>query len=83
MDEFVEQARFSDPGFPDHGHDLAAAATGLLERLAELIDLGIATDETGQPPRYRRLQSRTGTAGAHDLVNVNRLRQALDRREPE
>ena len=83
VDELVEQARLADPGLPQHRHDLAAAAPGLLERLAELIDLRVATDEAGEPPRHRGLQARAGRAGAHDLVDGHGLGQALDRRGPE
>ena len=45
------EARLAHPRLADDGDDLAVPGTRLLEGLAELLHLGVAADEAGQPPR--------------------------------
>ena len=58
MGELVEEPRLADPGLADHGHHLAVPGAGLLERLAELLEFGVAPDEPGEPAGGRRLEAR-------------------------
>ena len=81
--EFVEESRLADPRLPHHGYDLAAAARGLLERLAELIDLRVSPDEARESARQGGLETCASRARSDQLIDGHRLRQALDRRRPE
>ena len=47
--ELIEQARLAHPGLADDGHDLPVPVTGALQGAAELLQLGVAADEAGQP----------------------------------
>ena len=83
LDELVEEPRLAHARLPDHGHDLPMPPGRLLLRRLELLHLGVAAHEAGEPPRRRGLQPRADPPGAPDLVGLHRRGQALDRDRPE
>ena len=83
MDELVEEARLPYTRLPDHSHYLPMPGGRLLLSRPELLHLGVATHEAGQPPRRRGLQPRANPSRAAHLVGVNWRGQALDRDRPE
>ena len=78
-DELVDQAGLAHPGLPDHRHDLAVAGAGMLQGLAQGLDLRLPPDETGEPTGGKRLQARPGGCGTDELEHLHRVRQPLDR----
>ena len=54
--DLPHQARLAHAGLPDQGHELAMPSGGAAERLAELLDLGLTTDEAGEPASGGRLK---------------------------
>ncbi len=48
-----------DARLADHGDDLAVPGLGPLQGLTELLQLAVAADETGQPPRGGGLEPRS------------------------
>ena len=48
--ELPDQPRLAHPGLADQGDQLTVAGSGLLQRAAERLQLGVATDEPGQAP---------------------------------
>jgi hypothetical protein len=56
MGELPHQARLADTGLADQGHDLPVRRAGPVQGLSQLIQLGLATDEPGEPAGGTRLQ---------------------------
>src|SRR5258706_11732048 len=79
LQELVAQPRFPDPWLAYHGDDLAAARARLLRCVAQLIHFRITADKAAESARSGHLQPRARLARASELVNVDRLRNALDR----
>src|SRR5258705_7638324 len=79
VSELVQEAGLPHPGFPDQGDDLAVAVTREGECPLDLLDLGLAADEAGEPPDRGRLQTGPLRAGSGERVDDHRVRQALDR----
>ena len=59
------------PGSPTTATTWPCPASRLLERLAELLQLGVAADEARQPPRGGRLQPRARRPGSGQLVDLD------------
>src|SRR4030095_5749149 len=76
--ELPEQARFAHARLTDHRNDLTVASLRLLERAPESLHLGAPAHESGESPLCRRLESRTRRADSDQLVDLERLSQALD-----
>jgi hypothetical protein len=83
VDELVEEAGLADADVAHDGDDLPLPAARLVERVPDLLDLGVASHEAREAPRARRLQARAGRGGGHQLEGEDRLGQALDRHRPE
>src|SRR5262245_2158868 len=83
LEELVEQSRLADSGIADHGDDLPPAAPGLLRRLAELLHLGVAPDETREASAARRLEPGAGRSGADQLEHLDQLGYPLHRDRSE
>jgi hypothetical protein len=83
QDELVIEARLADAGLADDAHDLAATGPGVVERLVKLLELRGAPDEPRQPPRRRGLEARADGGGADELVQLDRIGEALHRRGAE
>ena len=81
--ELEVKARLADPGFPDHGDDLAASALRLLGSAAELLDLGVTSDEASQAACAPRLQPSSRVGGAEQLEGLDRFCDAPDRDRAE
>ena len=67
------------PGSPDDGRHLAVPLPRLLQRAAELLDLGVAAHEAGEPAGGGRLEPGAHGAGPGQLVDLDGLGQALHR----
>ena len=65
--ELEEEAGFPDAGLADHRGQLAVTTAGLLERAAEVLDLGVASDEPAERSRRHRLQPAADRSRADDL----------------
>ena len=79
MDELVHQAGLAHPGLAHHGHHLAVARAGLLERLPQGGDFRLAPHKAGEAPRGRGLEAAAQGAGPDQLEHLHRLCHALDR----
>ena len=80
--ELPEEARLADARLADDGRELASAAAGKLEGVAEQVQLRIAADEARETAGGRGLQSRAHGCGPDDLVDLDRG-GALDRHRAE
>ena len=79
MDTLVHQARLPHPGFSHHGHDLAMARVGLVERLAQGGEFRLAPHKAGEAARSRSLEAAAQRAGPDQLAYLYRLSQPPDR----
>src|SRR4029077_9118425 len=62
---------------------MASTVAVLLERAAEVLDLGVTSDKPAEDPRGHRLQAPTDWSRAGDFENVDGIGHALDRHRPE
>ena len=76
--EFVQQARFAEPGFADQCDRLALAGFGAGQPLVQLAQLALAADQHGQPLLGSDLQPVAPGRPPGDLVHDHRLALALD-----
>jgi hypothetical protein len=76
--ELPEQARLADAGLADDGHELAPAAAGALEGVAELVQLRVTTDVARETAGGRGLQPRANGGGSDELVDLERHGEPLD-----
>ena len=81
--ELPVEAGLSDTGLADDRHDLPVARSSQLQGLGQLHDLLGAADELRQAAGRRRLETRAHSAGAGELVHVDRLAQSFDRPGPQ
>jgi hypothetical protein len=58
--ELIDEAGLAHAGFPHDGDELAVAIAREGERPADLLDLGVSTDEPRQSPSGDRVESSTG-----------------------
>ena len=81
--DLPHQPRLAHAGLADQGHELAMPRGGAAERLAKLLDLGLAPDEAGEPPGGGGLEPRTQRARPEHLVDLDGRLQTLDRHRSE
>src|SRR5262245_2615366 len=81
--ELKEQARFAYARLPYDRDDLALSRTRLSERALHLRNFVLPADEMGQSARLRGMQATMQLGGASELVDLYRIRHALDRHRPE
>ena len=80
--DLPDEPRLADARLADDRDHLAVARGRAPERLAELLQLGVAPDEAGQPARGRRVEPRARRPGAGQLVDLDRRLEPLDRHRP-
>ena len=73
MGELVEEARLPHPGFADDRDHLTVPGPRLRQGLVQGLELCLPPHEGRQPPRRKRLQARTGRAGADQLIHLHRI----------
>src|SRR6476660_6242945 len=71
--EFVNQARFSHPGFSDHRQYLSVPSRYMLYEFFEYLDFRAAPDQRSQPTGSARLHARTRAGSADDRINFDCL----------
>ena len=79
----IHQARLPYARFPHQGHHLAVPCLGLCQGLMEHGQLVVSPHEGSEAARHCRLQALPERAGPHQLEDLYRLRQALDRERSE
>ena len=79
----MHQTGLAHARLPDERHHLAVARSGVLQGLAQLVQLGVTSYKARQPPRRRHLQAPPQGTGSHQLKNLHRLGQPLDRHRPQ
>jgi len=70
--EFVDQARLAHPRLADDRRHLPVTVAGQLLGAAELLQLGVAPDESREPAPGGCLQSRPRRARPGHLVDLHR-----------
>ena len=81
--ELVGEPRLAHPGLAHDGGHLAVAGTGLVEDPAQVLDLGVATDEARESATGACLETSPRRAGSRHLVNFHRVSQPLHRHGAE
>jgi hypothetical protein len=81
--DLPHEPALADPGFADGCHDLTVPVRGPRECLTNLLQLGLAPDEIGQPPCRGCLEPRPNRSRAGELIDIHRGLQAFDRHRPE
>ncbi len=76
--ELVEQARLAAAGLADHAHQLALAALGGGQQLAEPTQLAVAAHEASERALGDALLGRAVGGQAEELVGGDRIALALD-----
>ena len=82
-EELVEEAGLPHPRLPHNGHELAVASTGQLMGLAHGLELHLSPHEAREYTGRKRLQARPGRPGTHQLKDLQRKHQPLDRDRAE
>jgi hypothetical protein len=78
VEKLVDEPRLAHPRLADDRPDLTVAIDRELLGAAELLQLGIATDEAGQPAPGGRLQAGPRLASPRHFVDLHRLGQTLN-----
>ena len=81
--ELPGEPRFPHPGLAHHRDRLPVARRGALERLGQLLQLTVASDEAGQPTGSTGLEPGPGRHGGGQLVDRCRGFQPLHGHRPE
>jgi hypothetical protein len=79
VDTLVHQAGLPQPSLAHDGYHLAMTGTRTLQSLAEGAQLRVPADKACQPPGCAGLEAAPERTGPHQLIDLHRLRQALDR----
>ena len=79
MGELPEQAGLADTGLADERHHLAVAGTGLLQRPRRAVDLGLASNERGEPAGGGRLEAFARGPAPDQLEDLDGLSEPFDR----
>ena len=78
MRHLPHEARLADSRFSHDRDHVPLPRSGSTERLVHRVQLALAPHELGQPPRGRRMQSRSTRTSADDLVHVDGSAESLD-----
>src|SRR5215813_8459223 len=83
MSKLPEQTGLAYSWFSDQGHHLASGASGSLQRLAERLELSTAPDKACESASSCGLQPRTHRTCTRNLIDFNRIAQALHIDRPQ
>ena len=78
LHELPEELGLAHARLADDGDHLPLTGSGPLNRLAELVQLGVTPHKAGQAPCRSRLEPRAGRTGPGHFVNLQRGAQALN-----
>src|SRR3972149_2443056 len=81
--ELVVEPRLPYTRLPHDRHELPVPALCLFQSTNELRHLRIASDKAREPPCGRCLETRSRRPGAHPLVDLHRIGEALHGYRPE
>ena len=81
--DLPDEARLANPRLSNHGDHLAAADARPVKSVADLLHLGAAADKAREPVPLRGLKPGAGGAGPHQLEDLNRRVEPLDRHRAE
>ena len=78
MHELVEKPRLADAGLAHDADNLTLAGRGPIAGATQQLELGFATDESGEPPGREGLHPRSWHVDAGQLVHVDGRLEPLD-----
>jgi hypothetical protein len=81
--ELVDQPRLAHAGLADDRDHLTPPGAGLAEHSAQVLDFGVAADETGEAPEGRGLQARPRRPRPCQLVDLHGLGEPFHRHGTE
>src|SRR5215470_20214925 len=81
--ELVEESRLAHARLTNDGDHLTAPRASLVQRLAELIYLGVTADERVELSRGERPEAGMYRSDAKDLIHLHRCAHALNRHRTE